>query len=738
MNLKSQNTLEYYNAAQHFEKKSSPMFLGPLFALTVGSVSTGAHMNLPMPVPVTQKSVSLREISFENPYFSALNLDTAEANIKALIHEADKQIEALLHPTSDELADHKAVSAWLTAFEATQQALSKAATVLSHLNHVSNTKDLTNIYQKILPELSHHQTKWGHSEPLYQQFLALQKKVLPDTIEHKFITDRLRDFKLSGIHLNAEDKAKFKKLSEQLTLLENEFEQHLLESTKAWSLLITDEKMLAGIPAQAIEKAVAAAKEHEQVGWRLTLDYPCYDAVITHADDRSLRKTVHEAYISRASDVKKYHDPAFDNSQLMVKILSVRQKIAELLGFANYAEYSLFDKMAKTPETVFPFLEHLLEKSLPKAKQELASLTDFAKKSGHTDILEPWDIAYYSDKQYRAEFSVSQEELRPYFPETVVLPGLFQIVERLFGVQFKPIVGKPVWDPSVQLFSVHKADGTLYGHFYLDLYSRPNKQGGAWVSDWISRFESETSTQYPVVFLQTNFTQPLKDRPSLLTHDEVVTLFHEFGHCLHYLLTTVPYPSLAGGNGVPWDGIELPSQLLEYWSWQTETLPLISRHHETGEPLPPALIANLKRAKLFQSALHRIRQLQFALFDMRLHTQPQSVLKTPADIQVLLDKVRAKTNLIPPSPLNRFQHSFSHIFAGGYSAGYYSYQWAEVLASDAFESFKQHGVLDAKTGIKYRDTILSQGGSRDFMELYEQFKGRKPSIDALLLEYGLQ
>jgi oligopeptidase A len=699
--------------------------------------TTGAHMSQATPViPTSSKSVPLRNISFETPNFTALDLSTVEGNIKALIEETDQRLETLLQ-ADKQPTNHKAVSVWLADFEAAGQALGRAATVLSHLNHVTNTEALTGVYQKILPQLSHHHTKWGHSEPLYQQFLTLQKAVKPDTVEHKFITDELRDFRLSGIHLNAEDKATFKKLSEKLTLLENQFEQHLLESTKAWSFLVTDEKMLSGIPVQAIEKAAAAAKEHQEMGWRFTLDYPCYDAVITHADNRLLRKKLHEAYISRASDVKQYHNPAFDNSTLMVEILALRQKIARLLGFSNYAEYSLFDKMAKTPETVFPFIENLLKKSLPKAKAELAALTDFAKKQGHTEVLEPWDIAYYSEKQYQAEFSVSQEELRPYFPEKVVLSGMFQIVERLFGIHFKPITDRATWDPAVQLFSVHRADGDLYGYFYLDLYSRPNKQGGAWVSDWISRFESVAPTQYPVVFLQTNFTKPLQGRPSLLTHDEVVTLFHEFGHCLHYLLTTVPYPSLAGGNGVPWDGIELPSQLLEYWSWQTETLPLISRHHETGELLPTILIANLKRAKLFQSALHRIRQLQFALFDMRLHTQVQPALKTPADIQALLDDVRAKTSLIPPSPLNRFQHSFSHIFAGGYSAGYYSYQWAEVLASDAFESFKENGVLDGQTGAKYRDTILSQGGARDFMGLYESFKGRKPSIDALLAEYGL-
>jgi oligopeptidase A len=691
---------------------------------------------LPVIAPPMEISMHHTQTAIEKSDFS-LNLDTAEANITALIKETDQALEALLQ-RKPAPANHDAAAAWLKAFEATDQSLHRAASLLSHLNHVNNSDALTEVYQKILPQLSQHHTKWGHSEPLYQQFLALQNVVLPNTTEQHFVTEKLRDFRLSGIHLNASDKALFKTLSEQLALLENQFAQHLLDSTKAWSLLISDPKKLAGIPEQAVEKAAAAAKEQQKAGWLLTLDYPCYEAVSTYADDAALRKTLHEAFISRASDVKAYHDPAFDNSPLMVQILAVRQQMAQLLGFANYAEYSLFDKMAKTPETVFPFLEHLLEKSLPKAKEELQALEAFAKKLGHTGPLEPWDIAYYSDKQYQSEFSVSQEELRPYFPEKKVLSGLFQIVERLFGIQFKAVSKRPSWDPHVQLFSVHRSDGSLYGHFYIDLYSRSNKQSGAWVSDWINRFELGNTIQYPVAFLQTNFTQPLNGRPSLLTHDEVVTLFHEFGHCLHYVLTTVPYPSLAGGNGVPWDGIELPSQLLEYWSWQTETLPLISGHHKTGEPLPGTLIENLKRAKLFQSALWRLRQLQFALFDMRLHTQTQPAMKTPQDIQTLLDEVRAKTSLIPPSPLNRFQHSFSHIFAGGYAAGYYSYQWAEVLASDAFESFKQHGILDPKTGHKYRDTILSLGGSRDFMALYEDFKGRKPSIDALLKEYDLK
>jgi oligopeptidase A len=702
--------------------------------------TTGAHMSQSKPFPNSgsHQAVQLRDISFEKAYFTELDLNTVEENIKALILETDRRIEALLEPSIKKPTDHNSVSAWLVDYEAAHQPLSKAATVLSHLNHVSNSEKLTESYEKILPLLSNHHTKWGHSESLYQQFLLLESLVLPDTVEQKLISDRLRDFKLSGIHLSSQDKAVFKQLSEQLSLLQNRFEQNLLESTKAWSLLVTDKTQLAGIPAQALEKAALSAKEHQQSGWRLTLDYPCYDAVMTHADNRSLRKTVHEAYISRASDITQYHDKAFDNSMLMVEILALRQQMARLLGFPNYAEYSLFDKMAKTSDTVFTFLEHLLEKSLPKAKEEFVTLNEFAKKSGHVGKLEPWDVAYYSEKLYDAEFTVSQEALRPYFPEKVVLSGLFEIVQRLFGLHFKVIQDKPTWDPSVQLLSVHKPDGTLYGYFYLDLYARPNKQGGAWVSDWVSRFESHGSTQYPIVFLQTNFTKPVVNKPSLLTHDEVVTLFHEFGHCLHYLITTVPYPSVAGGNGVPWDGIELPSQLLEYWAWQTETLPLISRHHETGESLPADLIANLKRAKLFQSGLHRIRQLQFGLFDMHLHTQVEPAVKTPEDIQALLDRVRVKTSLIPASPLNRFQHSFSHIFAGGYSAGYYSYQWAEVLASDAFASFQQKGILDPETGGKYRDTILSKGGSRDFMTLYEAFKGRKPSIDALLVEYGLQ
>ncbi|KRT56689.1 M3 family metallopeptidase, partial [endosymbiont of Ridgeia piscesae] len=514
----------------------------------------------------------------------------------------------------------------------------------------------------------------------------------------------------------------------------SKYEENLLDATNAWSKRIDDPEALAGLPESALALAKQTAEQRGTSGWLLTLEFPSYLPVMSYADDRELRREVYEAFATRASD-QGPHDKAFDNSELMEQILALRHEQAQLLGFANYAERSLARKMARSTDAVMAFLHDLAERSRPQAQRELEELRLFAREEHGILELQAWDIGYYSEKLRQHRHNISQEELKPYFPETKVVPGMFAVVEQLYGIQIKAIEGVDSWHPDVRFFEIRDADGQLRGQFYLDLYARPKKRGGAWMDDCASRFFTDQLDQTPVAYLTCNFSPPVGEQPALFTHDEVETLFHEFGHGLHHLLTRIDYPAVAGINGVAWDAVELPSQFMENFCWEREALNLISGHWETGEPIPDDLYQRMKAAKNFQSAMQMVRQLEFSIFDFRIHREYE-----PAHggrIYEILDEVRQQVSVVIPPTWNRFAHGFSHIFAGGYAAGYYSYKWAEVLSADAFSLFEERGTFDAETGRAFLQEILEQGGSKQAMELFTAFRGREPQIDALLRHSGI-
>jgi oligopeptidase A len=455
---------------------------------------------------------------------------------------------------------------------------------------------------------------------------------------------------------------------------------------------------------------------------------------MTYADDRELRHQVYEAYVTRASD-RGPHAGRFDNGPVMERILAGRHELAGLLGFPSYAERSLATKMAESTEQVLGFLRDLAHRSLDLARRDLDEIRAFARAQGCAD-LQAWDISYYAEKLRQEKYAVSQETLRPYFPANRVIAGMFEVVQRLFGLSIREVTGVPVWHPDVRFYDIYDNQDLLRGRFYLDLYARPNKRGGAWMDDCIGRrIAAEGQVQIPVAYLTCNFTPPVGDAPALLTHDEVQTLFHEFGHGLHHMLTQVDWLGVSGINGVPWDAVELPSQFMENWCWERAALNLISGHHQTGQPIPDALYQKMLAARNFQAGMQMVRQLEFALFDFRVHHDYDPA--QGARVQQILDEVRAEVAVVHPPEYNRFQHGFSHIFAGGYAAGYYSYKWAEVLSADAFSRFEEEGIFNAETGAAFMEAVLEQGGAREPMELFAEFRGRKPQIDALLRHSGI-
>jgi oligopeptidase A len=487
-----------------------------------------------------------------------------------------------------------------------------------------------------------------------------------------------------------------------LTRAETRFEENVLDATQAWSRHVTDKNLLAGLPESAVALAAQAAGNKGLTGWLFTLDFPSYYPVMQYADDRGLREEMYKAYVTRASD-QGPGKPGWDNSPVMEQILALRVKKARLLDFASYAHYSLVRKMAATPEEVLAFLNNLARYSQPAARADFQELSEFAGSR-----LEAWDIAYYSEKLRKHKFDFTEEDLKPYFPVASVLAGMYALVERLYGLAIRERSGVVAWHPDVRFFDIQDQLGDLRGSFYLDLFAREHKRGGAWMDECIVRRRRAGGLQLPVAFLSCNFTPPVAGRPALLTHDEVTTLFHEFGHGLHHMLTLVDYAAVSGINGVPWDAVELPSQFMENWCWERELLDIMARHYETGAPLPEDLFEKMVRAKNFQSGMQMVRQLEFALFDFRLHYEQNA--PTTASIQGLLDAIRRDTAVVAPPAYNRFQHSFTHIFSGGYAAGYYSYKWAEVLSADAFSKFEEQGIFDRATGEQFLLTVLEQGG----------------------------
>jgi oligopeptidase A len=664
------------------------------------------------------------------PPFSQIRPEHVEPAIDHLLADNRQRIETLLDgldtPTWETL---------VAPIEEWEDRLSRVWSPVGHLNAVMNNEALRSAYNACLPKLSDYATEMGQNERLFRAYKAVAESGAGlDEGQRKVLENALRDFHLSGIDLPAEQKARFKAISQELSQLTSKFEENLLDATNAWSKQITDESQLAGLPPSAKDLARQTAEQRDLPGWLLTLEFPSYYPVLTYADDRALRLELYEAYHTRASE-RGPHAGQFDNTAAMEKILALRHELAQLLGFASYAERSLAKKMARSTTDVVAFLEDLARRSRPQAEREMAELAAFARERDGLEALEAWDVAYYSEKLREQRYAFSQEEVRPYFPATRVVPGLFAVAERLFGVTIREVGGVDVWHPDVRFYEIRDLAGELRGQFYLDLFARPKKRGGAWMDDCRGRMRHGDRLQTPVAYLTCNFTPPVGGKPSLLTHDEVETLFHEFGHGLHHMLTRVDYPPVAGINGVAWDAVELPSQFLENWCWEREALDLIAGHFETGAPIPGDLYGRMKAAKNFQSAMQMVRQLEFALFDFRLHLGYDPA--KGGRIYDTLDAVRREVAVIRYPEFNRMPHGFSHIFAGGYAAGYYSYKWAEVLSADAFSLFEERGVFDPDTGRSFRENILERGGSRDAMDLFVAFRGREPRIDALLRHSGI-
>jgi oligopeptidase A len=669
----------------------------------------------------------------ELPQFNSI----APGNVKSIISEklaANRtKIDQLLSETSPYSWDNL-----LNPIETISDELNQLWSPISHMHAVVESEELRKAYNETLPLIIDYHTAIAQNEKLYQatqkiaedsRFKALSKA------QRKIIENDLRDFKLAGIHLPSDKKAEFAKRQQHLSELMTKFAENLLDATNGFILPIEDEKQLEGLPPQAIKLASDNAKMRGLSGHAFTLDYPSFSTGIKYLQDRNLRKILYEAYVTRASE-EGPNATRWDNSLIMDEILKCRHEIAKLVGFNNYAEYALATKMAKTKEDVLDLLNDLVIRSKPIAEKEYQEVKAFAKTLDNLETVEAWDMPYYSEKLRESKFKFTQEELRPYFPIEHVLSGLFKVVNKVFGLTVKPETNVEVWHPHVRFFSIYDQNNALRGGFYIDLYARPHKRDGAWMDECRNRRRfSNNDIQYPVAYLTCNFMRPVDDQPALLTHDDVLTLFHEFGHCLQHILTTVDYPSVGGINGIPWDAVEFPSQFMENYCWEKESLALFAAHYQTNAPLPEDLYQKMISAKHFQSGMQMLRQLEFALFDFQLHLTYNPEQKNI--IQRLLNEVRREVSVVPVPAFNRFQHSFSHVFAGSYAAGYYSYKWAEVLSADAYAKFEENGIFDKATGNAFMKNILETGGVSDPLQAFIAFRGREPSIVPLLKQSGI-
>ncbi|MGR5001184.1 oligopeptidase A [Vibrio celticus] len=667
------------------------------------------------------------------PPFSQIKPEHVKPAVEQVIEACRNKIEQVLEGNTSPSWDNL-----VAPIEEVDDRLGRIWSPVSHMNSVVNSDELREAYESCLPVLSEYGTWVGQHKGLFEAYKAIKASEAFSALnraQQKTITDALRDFELSGIGLPADEQHRYGEISKRQSELGSQFSNNVLDATMGWSKQITDVAELAGMPESALAAAQAAAESKEQQGYLLTLDIPSYLPVMTYCDNQELRKELYEAYVTRASD-RGPNAGKWDNTEIITEQLKLRHEIARMLGFSTYSEKSLSTKMAETPDQVLGFLNDLAVKAKPQGEREVEELRQFAEKEFGVSELNLWDIAYYSEKQKQKLFEISDEELRPYFPESNVVSGLFEVLNRVFGMSVTERQGVDTWHESVRFFDIFDATGTLRGSFYLDLYAREHKRGGAWMDDCRGRRITESGElQTPVAYLTCNFNKPVGDKPALFTHDEVVTLFHEFGHGIHHMLTQVDAGAVSGINGVPWDAVELPSQFLENWCWEEEALSFISGHFETGEALPKEMLEKMLAAKNFQSAMFILRQLELGLFDFTLHTEydPEvgaRVLETLAD-------VKSKVSVLPSLDWNRFSHSFGHIFAGGYSAGYYSYLWAEVLSADAFSAFEEEGIFNTETGNRFLNNILEMGGSEEPMELFKRFRGREPQIDAMLRHAGI-
>ena len=616
--------------------------------------------------------------------------------------------------------------------------LSKAWSPVRHLNSVKSEDALRDAYNDCLPLLSEYATELSQNRKLFQAYRAIEKSdhfADLSSAQKKTIEDSIKHFRLGGVNLEGEQRERYQVLQKDLSELQSGFENNLLDATQSWQKCIDDQKQLQGLPEYALEMLRQLAENKGLSGYRLTLDMPCYIAVITYADNRELRREIYEAYSTRASD-QGFTDKKWNNADKMLNIVAKRHEKAKLLEFDSYADYSLETKMAQSVDQVLQFLYDLAQRSRDAAIIEVQERQVFAESLGFDGELAAWDTAYYSEKLKRHRYQISESDLKPYFSDQLVIDGLFEIVKTLYGIEINLAdEAADVWDPAVRFYQINDANGETLGRFYLDLYARENKRGGAWMDECINRYRIDGKTQIPVAYLTCNLTPPIGNDPALFTHDEVITLFHEFGHGLHHMLTKIDVPDVAGINGVEWDAVELPSQFMENFCWQKDALDLFARHYQTGEKLPGDLFEKMTSAKNFQSALQMLRQIEFSLFDIKLHQQGN--LSSESQIQQILDQVRAEISVVKTPPNNRFQNGFAHIFAGGYAAGYYSYKWAEVLSADAFAAFEEEGIFNQETGQRFLHCILEKGGSRPAMDSFRCFRGREPSINALLQHSGI-
>jgi len=658
------------------------------------------------------------------PAFEAVRAEHVEPAVREMLATQRSALERAQRVRAPTLA-------WLRDLERINTAVYSVWGPVSHLNSVLSSPALRDAFNRCLPLVTEFGTELAQNEALYRHYGALEQQAPRERhpVEAQLIALALRDFRLGGVTLTGEPRRRYRELVLELAALQARFEQNLMDATDAFEHHERDRGALAGLPELTLERARALAAERGQDGWLLRLDGPNYQAVMAHAESVPLRETFYKAWCTRASDQGPHAD-RLDNGPLIEQILALRHEQARLLGFKTYAELSLATKMAESPERVIEFLRDLARRSRPVAARELAMLADYAGRE-----LDAWDVAFYSERMRQERLRLAEEELRPYFPLPQVLEGLIGVVARLFELTIAPARAPSVWHPTVLYYELRRRDGSLVGNLYADFFARPNKRGGAWLDGCVSRARLDGSLQTPIAYLTCNFNPPVGDAPSLLTHSEAVTLFHEFGHALHHLLTEVDYPSVAGLNGVAWDAVELPSQFLENFVWQPEVLAGLARHYRTGAPLAKDKLDTLQRSRTFLSGLAMVRQLDFALFDFRLHHEYAPERGTR--VYETLAEVRDEVAVVRPPSYDRYPCNFNHVFGGGYAAGYYSYKWAEVLAADAFAAFAEAGIFDRRTADRFRSAILSVGGSRNALDAFVAFRGRPPELDALLRQAGI-
>jgi oligopeptidase A len=661
----------------------------------------------------------------ELPAFGRIEASHARPALEKVLAENRARVEELTAQANPTFAS------LVAPVEELSYRLSRAWSPIAHLNAVANSPQMREAYNDCVPLLTEYSSELGQNAALQAAYLHVLKSEgdALDPPQRKVLENALRDFRLAGVDLPAAAKTRYREVAQRLAQLATKFSENVLDAGRAYTRSVSNSAELAGLPANTIDRAAADAREANQAGWLFKLDQPTYMTIMSSAESEQLRRDIYEAWITRASELGPSAG-RFDNNAIIAEILPLRHELSKLLGFGNYAEYALATRMAKSSKQVLAFLEDLARRCMPAAREEYMDLEEFAGRK-----LNAWDMAFYGERLQESRFKVSQEALRPYFPLPKVLSGLFALIHRLYGIRVRERAEVGVWHPSVRYYDLIDKDDRLVAGFFLDPYSRSEKRAGAWMDECVVAKSLPSGTALPVAQLVCNFTAPAAATPSQLTHDEVITLFHEFGHGLHHMLTRVAYPSIAGINGVAWDAVELPSQFMENFVWRAEVLPLISAHVDSGEPLPVDMLQRLVGTRTFNAALDTLRQIELASFDFELHANFDD--KLGANVAATLAAVRRRVAVVPAAAFNRMPASFAHIFAGGYAAGYYSYKWAEVLAADAFEAFEEAGVFDASTATRFRDSILARGGSVDAMDAFVRFRGRQPDVRPLLKQTGI-